>query len=373
MFATFFETMVTRNLSDKLETLRRIFLSGEALPLKLVNDFNKLRGAYKLPQLINLYGPTEATVDVSYYNCPLESAENVYIGKPIDNTRLYVVNGKNILQPLGVPGELLIAGVNLARGYLNRPELTNEKFFDFTGPDGKIVKAYHSGDMVRLSPIGQIDYIGRIDNQIKIRGFRIELGDIEAKILEHPLVTHCAVIVTQKGEYKYLVAYVCPKPGADIQTDTLKSFLSGKLPDYMVPAYIMFIDEIPLTSSGKLNRKSLPSPDSLIERKTVVSPTNINERKLFDIWSSLLKSDNISINDNFFDIGGNSLLAINLVNMISREFDTTLKALMIFEYPSIKVQSEYLSGNGGENVSQKNIEIDEKTRSKKNVNFKRVR
>ena len=182
MFATFFETIMTRKLSDKLKKLNRIFLSGEALPLKLVKEFNKLREFYHLPDLINLYGPTEATVDVSYYNCPRKDIRNVYIGRPIDNTKLFVVNGKNVLQPIGVPGELLITGVNLARGYMNRPDLTSEKFFDFKISNEHTIRAYHTGDLVKLTPEGEIDYLGRLDSQIKIRGFRIELGDIEAKI-----------------------------------------------------------------------------------------------------------------------------------------------------------------------------------------------
>ena len=373
MFATFFETVATRELFSKLGNMHRIFLSGEALPLNLVRDFNGMRESFTLPDLINLYGPTEATVDVSYYNCPGKDVKNVYIGKPIDNTKLYVVNEKNILQPIGVPGELLITGVNLARGYINRPELTAEKFFDFKISEGKTIRAYHSGDLVKLTAEGEIDYLGRMDNQIKIRGFRIELGDIEAKLLEHPMVTHCAVIVTQKGEHKYLVAYVCLKPGNEIEADKLRTYLAGKLPEYMVPPYIIFLEEIPLTSSGKLNRKSLPAPDRIIERDTVVSPTGRNEKILFDIWSNLLKIENISTNDNFFDIGGNSLMAINLANQISKEFDMTLNALKIFEFSTIKAQSEYLSGNTGDRFSVKNVEIGEKTKSKKNVTFKRLR
>jgi acyl-coenzyme A synthetase/AMP-(fatty) acid ligase len=373
MFATFFETLVTKDLCGKLVNMNRIFLSGEALPLKQVKDFNEKRRSYKMPDLINLYGPTEATVDVSFYTCPRDNIKNVYIGKPIDNTKLFVVNGKNIIQPIGVPGELLITGVNLARGYINRPELTGEKFFSFNISDGHSVRAYHTGDLVRLTPEGEIDYLGRMDNQVKIRGFRIELGEIEAKILEHPMVTHCAVIVIDKGQYKHLVAYVCLKPGSERDASQIRAYLSDKLPDYMVPPYVIFMDNLPLTSSGKLNRKNLPSPDSVLERASIVKPSNKNEEVLFGLWKDLLKIENISVNDNFFDIGGNSLLAINLANIISKEFNVPLKTLMIFEYPSIKAQSEYLSGNNGGDLSARNTEIDEKAKSKRNVSFKRLR
>ncbi len=373
MFSTFFETILTRDLCNKLVNLNRIFLSGEALPLKVVKEFNDMRNKYSLPDLINLYGPTEATVDVSYYNCPRNNIESVYIGKPIDNTKLFVVNQKNILQPIGVPGELLIAGVNLARGYLNRPDLTNGKFIDFKISDAQIIRAYRSGDLVKLTPEGEIDYLGRLDNQIKIRGFRIELGDIEAKILEHPMVTHCAVIVSEKGKYKYLVAYVCLKPGNTLQSDKLRNYLSGKLPEYMVPPYVIFMENLPLTTSGKLNRKSLPAIDKIIERDTIATPSNEIEKILLNVWSDLLKIENISITDNFFDIGGNSLLAINLANLISTELNKPFKALMVFEFPSIKAQSEYFAGTSSDLSSLKNTELELKMKNKKSVNFKKNR
>jgi fengycin family lipopeptide synthetase D len=373
MFSTFIETVRTRDLFNKLENLNRIFLSGEALPLKLVNEFNEMREFHSLPDLINLYGPTEATVDVSYYNCPRDNVKNVYIGRPIDNTKLFVVNWKNIIQPIGVPGELLITGVNLARGYLNRPDLTNEKFIDFTISNNLSIRAYRSGDLVKLTSDGEIDYLGRLDNQVKIRGFRIELGEIEAKILEHPQVANCAVIVADKEEHQYLVAYVCLKPGNEIEADKLRSYLSGKLPEYMVPPYIIFLETLPLTGSGKLDRKSLPASDRIIIRNTIITPSTRNEKVLLDLWRDLLKIENISISDNFFDIGGNSLLAINLANLISKEFNMTLKTFMIFEYPSIKDQSEFLAGKEGDRLSSKNIEIKEKTQRKRNVNFKRYR
>ena len=373
MFTTFFETIKVRKAGDKLKGLRRIFLSGEALPLKQVQEFNEMRKVHSLPHIINLYGPTEATVDVSYFNCPESEINNVYIGRPIDNTKLYVVNNKNMMQPIGVPGELLITGVNLARGYLNNPKLTSEKFFDLKISGDINIKAYHSGDLVKLTPEMEIDYLGRIDNQVKIRGFRVELGDIEAKIHEHPAIKHCAVILADKGGHKYLVAYICLKPGNKIESDKLRSYLSEKLPDYMVPAYIVFLETLPLTSSGKLDRKSLPIPESIVEKRTIQAPTSKYEQRLLDIWKGLLKIDNISVTDNFFDIGGNSLLAINLANLISEEFRITINTLLIFEFPSIKDQSEHLSGDKGDKFSQKNIEIDERMKSKKNVSFKRHR
>jgi amino acid adenylation domain-containing protein len=373
MFSTFFETIKARELCKKLECLNRIFLSGEALPLKLVRDFNEMRNSFSLPDLINLYGPTEATVDVSYYDCPGENITNVYIGKPIDNTKLFVVNGKNILQPTGVQGELLITGVNLARGYMNRPDLTSEKFFDFRVSEDVTIRAYRSGDLVKFTPESEIDYLGRLDNQVKIRGFRIELGDIEAKILEHPLITHCAVIISDNGDLKFLVAYVCVKPGNELDADKLRTYLSGKLPDYMVPSFIVFLETIPLTSSGKIDRKSLPKPDSMREKNTIIAPSNEMEQQLLNLWRTLLGSDAISIHDNFFDIGGNSLLAINLANSISKVFTIPFNTLMVFEFPNIKDQGKFLSGNDSGKLSQTSSEIDEKMKRKKDFDFRRYR
>lgn len=373
MFASFLETVTTKDLTSKLECMKRIFLSGEALPLSVVREFNEMRDRYSLPDLINLYGPTEATVDVSYYLCPRQDITNVYIGRPIDNTKLFVVNEKNVIQPVGVPGELLITGVNLARGYINRPELTSEKFFGFKLPAGFETRAYHTGDLVKLTPEGEVYYLGRIDNQVKIRGFRIELGEIESKIMEHPLVSNCAVVVVEKAKNKFLCAYVCMKPGNMSTSEELKSYIATQLPDYMVPPYIVFMDTLPLTQSGKLDRKNLPLVETAFERDSIINPSNQNEELLLDIWKNLLNNEKISVNDNFFDIGGNSLLAINLANAISNKFSKSIKALFIFEYPSIKSQSDYLSGNNEKHITVKKTEIEEKAKLRKNVSFKKLR
>lgn len=373
MFIAFFEMLKARQLFYKLKSLNRLFMSGEALPLKLVKEFNEMRAIYSLPDLINLYGPTEATVDVSYFNCPEVDIKNVFIGRPIDNTKLFVLNDKNIIQPIGVPGELIITGVNLARGYLNHPELTHQKFFDFKISEDNIVKAYRTGDLVKLTPEIEIDYIGRLDNQVKIRGFRIELGDIESKILEHPQVTNCAVIVAENIEPRSLIAYVCLKPGIEIGEEIIRKYLSGKLPDYMVPSYIIFLETLPLTSSGKLNRKSLPGPYRDRAKNIIAPPTNSTEKRLLDLWKSLLKIETISISDNFFDVGGNSLLAINLATLISEEFKIVMNTITVLEFPSIKGQSDFLAGRANLEFSSESIDPDEKNRRRKSIDFKKYR
>lgn len=374
LFIAFLGVLKSRSLFGGLNSLRRVFMSGEALPMTVVEEFNENRTKFKLPEIINLYGPTEATVDVSYYNCPSSNVKQVYIGKPIDNTRLFVVNGKRKLQPVGVPGELLITGVNLARGYLNHQELTDERFVDFTTPDGEIIKAYRTGDLVKMTAEGEIDYIGRIDNQVKIRGFRIELGDIEAQIHKYPDVINCAVIVSEDMGSKSLVAYICLKKGVVTEADAIRKFLLSKLPDYMVPSFFVFLEELPLTTSGKLNRKALPRPERVTSGDTIALPTNNCEKILLRLWKDLLRIENISINDNFFEIGGNSLLAINLATLISKEFNILINTITVLEYPNIKGQSDYIAGlTGKKDNSDQNISIDDKAKQRKDVDFQRRR
>ncbi|HPT20302.1 MAG TPA: amino acid adenylation domain-containing protein [Bacteroidales bacterium] len=374
MFIAFQGMVKSRNMFSKLTGLRRIFMSGEALPLKVVEEFNEMRSEIKLPDIINLYGPTEATVDVSFYNCPADNIKQVYIGKPIDNTKLFVVNSKMKIQPVGIPGELLITGVNLARGYMNHPELTAERFFDFKISKEKSVRAYRTGDLVKLTKEGEIDYIGRIDNQVKIRGFRIELGDIESQIHKHPDVTNCAVIVTENSDTKSLVAYICLKPGAKTDIDEMRRFLTSKLQDYMVPSFFIFIDHLPLTTSGKLDRKALPKPERKSSADEIVLPANSIEKSLSGLWKECLKVESISINDNFFESGGNSLLAINLATLISKEFNIIFSTITVFEYPNIKGQSEFISGliNKNDRIESDN-NIEDKIKMRKNVDFQKRR
>lgn len=373
MFVAFFEMLKTRQSFDKLKSLRRIFLSGEALPLKIVREFNELRASYSLPDLINLYGPTEATVDVSYFDCPKKDINNVFIGRPIDNTKLFVVNNRNMIQPVGVPGELIITGVNLGRGYLNNPALTNEKFFDFRISEENIVRAYRTGDLVKLTPEGELDYLGRLDNQVKIRGFRIELGDIESKIMEHPQVNNCAVIVDEKVEPKSLIAYICLKSGAETGEGNIRTYLSGKLPDYMVPPYIVFLEKLPLTSSGKLDRKNLPRPARDKSKDIITAPSNTTEKKILDLWKSLIKTENVSVSDNFFDVGGDSLLAIHLAALISKEFDMVMNTITVFEFPTIKGQSDFLTGQTDKQFLSSSMDLEEKSKRRRDVEFKKRR
>ena len=240
-----------------LAWLRRVFASGEALTPSHVRKFNDTLGNKTGAHLTNLYGPTEATVDVSYFDClPHNDFEDIPIGRPIQNIRLYVIrDGQQVA--IGEAGELCIAGVGLARGYLHDPTLTGEKFVDNPVNPGE--RIYRTGDVARWLPDGNIEYLGREDHQVKIRGLRIELGEIESTIRDYPGITDCIAVVKRYSDNIILiVAYVVSK--AELEVDGLKHYLAQHLPDYMIPNHFERIDEIPLTPSGKADRKALPEP-----------------------------------------------------------------------------------------------------------------
>jgi surfactin family lipopeptide synthetase A len=240
-----------------LTSVRRVFASGEALTPSHVRKFNDTWGSKAAARLTNLYGPTEATVDVSCFDCPAHNEfETIPIGRPIDNIRLYVIReGRQV--PIGETGELCIAGVGLARGYLNLPALTAEKFTDNPANPGE--RIYRTGDVARWLPDGNIEYLGREDHQVKIRGLRIELGEIESTIREHPGISDCVVVVKKYSENVILIiAYVVCREGAEFEG--LKQHVKRHLPDYMVPHRFEKLDHIPMTPSGKADRKALPEP-----------------------------------------------------------------------------------------------------------------
>lgn len=344
MFTSFLYAIKHKSELSKLINLKTIFLSGESLPVSLVNEFNELRDIYPLPQLVNLYGPTEATVDVSYYNCPnkLNKDDKIYIGKPIDNTELYIVNSAGKVQPLNIKGELLITGVNLSRGYLNRKELTDTSFIKFTKSNGKEVRAYKTGDICVLRSNGEIEYIGRSDNQIKIRGLRVEIGEIESKILQHPDVMNAATIVAFEDDKKAIVAYVEIKEGHSTSENNLLKFLASQLPSYMVPSIIVILNKMPINANGKTDKKALPLPDFNKKKGSMEKPIHNVEKQLSKIWSELLNLSQISLNDNLFDIGGNSLLCIKLSLKINKVFKVNASVMSTMEYPNIKEYGKYL-------------------------------
>lgn len=340
MFGAFLDYVEERQAAPRLAGLQRVFTSGEALSARHVQRFNRLFGGRV--GLTNLYGPTEATIDVTYYDCPPEgSAETIPIGKPIDNICMYVVDEQNGLQPVGVPGELCIAGVGVARGYWRRPELTAVKFIANPFGAGKL---YRTGDLAKWLPDGNLEYLGRLDHQVKIRGYRIELGEIEQALLDDERVREAVAVAVEAGEDKQLCAYYVA--GQDIAPAELRQRLERKLPAYMVPAHLIALANMPLTASGKLDRKQLPQPGSAAVQtgRERVAPRTATEHRLAALWSWVLgvPEEQIGIKDHFFHIGGHSLHAAKLIRLVEQTFQTELPLRVVFAKPSVEEQAAWI-------------------------------
>ncbi|MEM9921681.1 MAG: amino acid adenylation domain-containing protein, partial [Bacteroidota bacterium] len=336
MFAVFLEDLNHSN-TNMLKCLSYIFLAGEALPMELVHQFNRLKTNIRLE---NIYGPTEATIySCGYSTANLKGESRVPIGRPLNNLSMYILDRYGSLQVPGVPGELCIGGAALARGYLNNEALTKEKFVDHPFASGE--RLYRTGDLARWLPDGSVDYLGRIDKQVKIRGYRIELGEIEKQLMQHQAIKESAVIVlTHEGD-KYLLGYYVSDVALTV--DELMAHLSQSLPDYMLPTQYMRLDQMPLTSSGKLNRRALPRPRIEIGNDFVVAQ-NDTERQLVAIWSEVLKLDAalISTTRSFFELGGHSLKAIQLASLVRKRLHAEISLVDIFKSPSIRAMAALL-------------------------------
>lgn len=305
---------------------------GEALPLELAKQLTA-----RTSSLWNMYGPTETTVWSTVYHVK-DADSGVLIGRPIDNTNIYILDKYGHPTPIGVPGELVIGGDGLARGYFDRPDLTNEKFIPdpFTKHDD--ARMYKTGDIVRYLPDGNIQFYGRVDNQVKVRGFRIELGEIETVLGQHPDIKQNSVIVRedQPGN-KMLAAYLVTNEGHDIPINQLRDFVSDILPQYMIPSVFVHLDELPLTPNGKINRRALPAPDlSTMDTGTeYVAPRNKTEEMLVEAWQELLGVPRVGIEDNFFDLGGHSLLAARFVSKVEKQTSISIPLAKLFANPTI--------------------------------------
>jgi amino acid adenylation domain-containing protein len=319
---------------DSCSSLIRVFASGEALPPDLCRKFQE-----RLPaELHNLYGPTEAAVDVTYWDCDKETpAATIPIGRPISNVKTYVLDRYLAPVPIGVAGELHIGGVAVARGYLNRPDLTAERFIPDPFSTNANARLYKTGDRARYLPDGTIEYLGRFDNQVKLRGLRIELGEIEAALLESGLVTAAAVVPIKDGNGdECLVGYCVPKI-AGLEIAELRTLLTQRLPEYMIPSAFVPLDALPKTPSGKLDRKALPAPETCRdEQRTFVPPEDQIEERLVSLWEDVLGSHPISIHDNYFAIGGHSLLALRLFSQINLSFQLELPLATLFYAPTVR-------------------------------------
>ncbi|MFC0530993.1 condensation domain-containing protein, partial [Phytohabitans kaempferiae] len=267
--------------------------------------------------VVNAYGSTEMTIDATWFRPTPEALDGhatVPIGRPLANTRVYVVDGGLSLVPVGVAGELLVGGDGLARGYWGREALTAERFVELPWLPGE--RVYRTGDVVRWSPDGVLEYLGRVDEQVKIRGFRVELGEVEAALSRAPGVAEAAVVAFDDGPGRRLAGFVVPVPGAELDAVNVRGFVSGALPDYMVPAVVVVLDRLPMTPSGKVDRRALPVPDVSTVRAGAefVAPRSDVEHALVSVWQDVLGVDQVGVEDNFFELGGDSILSIQVVS-----------------------------------------------------------
>ncbi|WP_062053012.1 hybrid non-ribosomal peptide synthetase/type I polyketide synthase [Aquimarina longa] len=323
-----------------LSSLRLLLFGGEKVSISPVREMLSVLGSDKI---LHVYGPTETTVYATCYtiNKVSDRAETIPIGRPLTNTSLYVLNSKQELLPIGVVGELCIGGTGVAKGYLNQEELTREKFIVNPFVEGEII--YRTGDLARWLVDGSIEFIGRVDDQVKIRGYRIELGEIENVLLSLDLVTQCRVLLREDAsKNKRLVGYVVVE--GELNKEEIQDRLKLRLPEYMVPQLWVKLDEIPLTSNGKLDKKALPDPDrSELSVREYVAPRNETEEQLVVIWQELLGVQQVGVYDNFFELGGHSLLATRLVSMIRKELCIEISIREVFTHTTISALGEHLS------------------------------
>ncbi|CAF1456928.1 unnamed protein product, partial [Rotaria sordida] len=334
----------------KYPCLKYIFSSSEPLSASLFNKYRKTNYSAKI---INLYGPTEAAIDSTSYECENKNYKSdIPIGRPITNTQVYILDEILNLVPIGMIGEIYIDGIGLARGYLNKPGVTAEKFLP--NPFRSNSRLYKTGDMGRYLPDGNIEFLGRIDNQISLRGFRVELGEIESIIQTISGVSQVIVLLREdRPNQKQLIAYIVPKVQENkhagkeelnyLLINTIKQTCQDKLPDYMQPNFIVIIDQLPITLNGKIDKKALPRPKERDGLAQYQKPIGRIEEKLAVIWSELLKVGQVSRDDDFFDLGGHSLLATQLIARLrSREnIEVPLKA--IFEHRTLSNLAHYLN------------------------------
>ena len=376
---------------EALRSIRKLLVGGEALPTGLAEELLRIVPG----EVVNMYGPTETTIWSSTHRVRPEQGTTgaVAIGSPIANTRIYILDANRQPVPVGIPGELWIAGDGVARGYLNRPELTAERFvanpFAQCHPIDDITRSaasagfangaartsenadaraedgtqpirgecrllddntawavmYRTGDLARWRADGVVEFLGRADFQVKIRGHRIELGEIEAALMQHSDVRQAVVALrTDVPDDPRLVAYVVPAADGIPQAASLRDFLKQKLPDYMVPSAYVALEALPLTPNGKVDRKALPAPQvaTADSRKDFVPPAGDVERTLASIWKDILRAENIGADDNFFDFGGHSLQVVQVQNRLRETLQVDVPVLKLFQYPTIRSLAKYL-------------------------------
>jgi len=334
-------------------SLRLAMMSGDWIPLNLPE---RMKALWPQAELISLGGATEASIWSIYY--PIKdinpSWRSIPYGKPLANQTFYVLDDSLQACPLLVPGYLYIGGVGLARGYWGDKEKTDASFIVHPVLQKRL---YKTGDLGRYLPDGNIEFLGRKDNQVKLRGFRIELGEIEAVLTQYPAVREVVTLIRedQPGN-KRLVAYLVPEENSSFTQEELRDFLQTKLPDYMVPAVFMTLEALPLTPNGKVNRKALPAPTDIATDDSYIMPETDAERLIATVWQEVLniEFDKIGIHNNFFDLGGHSLMVVQLQSKLQAIFQQDISVVELFEHPTIHSLAEYLRNKNTEISSAKN-------------------
>ncbi|MDP4146685.1 MAG: amino acid adenylation domain-containing protein [Bacillota bacterium] len=330
----------SKNANACLRNVKEVIIGGEAFPAKLLEELKALENT----KIFNVYGPTEATVWSTVKD--LTKEETINIGKPIANTQIYITDKFGSAQPIGIPGELHITGDGLARGYLNRQDLTDERFVANPFIKGKLM--YKTGDLARWLPNGDIEFLGRADDQVKLRGYRIELAEIEKCITGYEGIENCVCVVRKdKHDIVYLAAYYVSS--MEISISEIRNYLLKFLPDYMIPQAYMRLDKIPMTPNGKVARKALPDIDITrpkLETEYSVGKTNA-EKAISSIWSSLLQREFVGIYDNFFELGGNSLLLVMMHKEIEKQYPGKVTIADIFANPTVSKLSKFIEREEG--------------------------
>ncbi|SFJ64597.1 non-ribosomal peptide synthetase [Thermoflavimicrobium dichotomicum] len=327
---------------EALKGLRQLLVGGDVVSVPHVRKVLALGGV----QIINGYGPTENTTFTCCYSIPADwsGGSSVPIGRPISNTEVYVLDRYGQPVPIGIPGELFVGGDGLARGYHRRPELTAERFVAHPFRDDPEARLYKTGDLVRYLPDGNLEFLGRLDHQVKVRGFRIELGEIEAVLNQHPAVKEAVVIVREDvpGD-KRLVAYLVCEQGLD-QSGDWRAYAKERLPEYMVPSAFVVMDSLPLNPNGKVDRKALPAPDLSLQSEESAQASTPIEEIVAGIWHEVLRVPQVAVRQNFFELGGNSLLATQVIARLNQAFAIDLPLRVLFEKPTVRELSEVIEG-----------------------------
>ena len=339
--------------AEEIDTLKTVISAGESCSCDIAKKWST--GS----QFFNAYGPTECTIGPTYFQFPdqndpdyeqkvlsLQNLSACPIGHPISNTRIYLLDKDLQPVPLGVAGEICIAGVGITRGYLGKPALTAEKFIPDPFDETTGGRIYRTGDLARYLPDGNIEFLGRTDHQVKVRGFRIELGEVESAINNHPDVLQCAVVVVGDAPSdRKLAAYIMPETNITVDIDDLRMFIRESIPEYMLPAAFLVMEQLPLNTNGKVDRSKLPGIDTIQHdlREVFIPPRTEIERKIASIWQEMLMIDSVGLDDNFFELGGHSLLMTKTHLRLQEELDRELSIVDLFTYPPIRTISSFIN------------------------------